>query len=330
MLRVIGVRSLDALIDAALPTSIRLKKPLQLPPAETEHEYLDRLRTVAAKNQRFKSFIGMGYYGTITPSVILRNLFENPSWYTPYTPYQAEIAQGRLESLLNFQTMVRDLTAMEIATASLLDEATAAAEAMTLLHRVQGRQGIRVAKHLLGVGAHVSAGARRAEGTRGAARHHDRDRRPGLGARSADDVFGAYVQSPDDYGALLDLRGVHHARARTERARRGGDRSARAHDHGAARRNGRRRRRRQRAAVRRADGLRRTARGVSRDARNVRQAGARPHHRRVGRFARQSRVSHGAADARAAHPAREGDVEHLHGAGAAREHRGDVRRVSRA
>ena len=129
------------LIDAALPASIRLKKPLQLPPAETEHEYLDRLRTVAAKNQRFKSFIGMGYYGTITPSVILRNLFENPSWYTPYTPYQAEIAQGRLESLLNFQTMVRDLTAMEIATASLLDEATAAAEAMTLLHRVQGRQG---------------------------------------------------------------------------------------------------------------------------------------------------------------------------------------------
>src|SRR5687767_4146954 len=141
MLRVIGVRSLDALIDAALPKSIRLKRPLQLPPAESEHEYLDRLRTIAAKNRRVRSFIGMGYYGTITPSVILRNLFENPSWYTPYTPYQAEIAQGRLESLLNFQTMVRDLTAMEIATASLLDEATAAAEAMTLLHRVQSRQG---------------------------------------------------------------------------------------------------------------------------------------------------------------------------------------------
>ena len=139
MLGVIGVRSLDALIDAALPKTIRLKKALQLP-AESEHEYLDRLRTVAAKNHRVRSFIGMGYYGTITPSVILRNLFENPSWYTPYTPYQPEIAQGRLESLLNFQTMVGDLTAMEIATASLLDEATAAAEAMTLLHRVQSRQ----------------------------------------------------------------------------------------------------------------------------------------------------------------------------------------------
>ena len=96
MLRVIGARSLDALIDAALPKSIRLQKPLQLPPAEAEHEYLERLRGVAAKNRRFKSYIGMGYSGTITPSVILRNLFENPSWYTPYTPYQAEIAQGRL------------------------------------------------------------------------------------------------------------------------------------------------------------------------------------------------------------------------------------------
>src|SRR4029077_11336944 len=131
--------SLEALIDAALPDSIRLKAPLQLPPAESEHEYLDRLRSLAAKNRCVKSFIGMGYYGTTTPSVILRNLFENPSWYTPYTPYQAEIAQGRLEDLLNFQTRVRDLTAMDIATASLLDEATAAAEAMTLLHRVQAK-----------------------------------------------------------------------------------------------------------------------------------------------------------------------------------------------
>src|SRR5437764_13832672 len=140
MLRVIGMPSLDALIDAALPGSIRLKQRLQLPAAESEHEYLDRLRTVAAKNQRVKSFLGMGYYGTTTPSVILRNLFENPSWYTPYTPYQAEIAQGRLEALLNFQTMVRDLTGMEVANASLLDEATAGAEAMTMLARVQAKR----------------------------------------------------------------------------------------------------------------------------------------------------------------------------------------------
>ncbi|RPI50263.1 MAG: glycine dehydrogenase (aminomethyl-transferring), partial [Acidobacteria bacterium] len=205
MLRVIGARSLDALIDAALPASIRLKKPLQLPPAETEHEYLDRLRTVASKNQRFKSFIGMGYYGTITPSVILRCLFENPSWYTPYTPYQAEIAQGRLESLLNFQTMVRDLTAMEIATASLLDEATAAGEAMTLLHRVQARH---------------DAGARNtfwvAERTYPQVLDVLKGRAEPLGINIVlgdpaspafgPDVFGAYVQSPDDYGVLLDLR----------------------------------------------------------------------------------------------------------------------------
>src|SRR6185503_11340898 len=205
MLRVIGVRSLDALIDAALPKSIRLQKPLQLPPAEAEHEYLERLRGVAGKNQRFRSFIGMGYYGTITPSVILRNLFENPSWYTPYTPYQAEIAQGRLESLLNFQTMVRDLTAMDIATASLLDEATAAGEEMTLLHRVQARQ---------------PSGARNAfwvsERTYPQVLDVLKGRAEPLGinivmvdpasASFGDDVFGAYVQSPDDFGALLDLR----------------------------------------------------------------------------------------------------------------------------
>jgi glycine dehydrogenase len=210
MLRVIGVRSLDALIDAALPKSIRLQKPLQLPPAEAEHEYLERLRGVAAKNQRFRSYIGMGYYGTITPSVILRCLFENPSWYTPYTPYQAEIAQGRLESLLNFQTMVRDLTAMEIATASLLDEATAAAEAMTLLHRVQARGG-----------AEGAGGSRNAfwvsERTFPQILDVLKGRAEPLGIqivlgdpeapRFGDHVYGALVQSPDDNGALIDLRG---------------------------------------------------------------------------------------------------------------------------
>jgi glycine dehydrogenase len=206
MLRVIGMPSLDALIDAAIPRGIRLKTPLHLPPAESEHEYLDRLRTVAAKNQCLKSFIGMGYYGTITPSVILRNLFENPSWYTPYTPYQAEIAQGRLEALLNFQTMVRDLTAMDIATASLLDEATAAAEAMTLLHRVQTRQpaGSRdtfwVSQRVFPQTLDVLKGRAEPLGIR-----------IQIGDPSAPefgpDVYGALVQSPDDHGSLIDLRG---------------------------------------------------------------------------------------------------------------------------
>jgi len=137
MLAVVGASSLDDLMDDAIPPQIRLTEPLSLPHGESEHRYLRDLRALASLNQVFKSYIGLGYYGCVTPSVIQRNVLENPGWYTPYTPYQAEIAQGRLEGLINFQTMVSDLTGMEIANASLLDEATAAAEAMTMLLRVQ-------------------------------------------------------------------------------------------------------------------------------------------------------------------------------------------------
>jgi len=133
MLQTIGVNSLEELISKTIPDSIRIKEPLDIPAAVGEYEYLSDLKAVAAKNKLYKTHIGQGYYGTITPSVILRNIFENPGWYTQYTPYQAEIAQGRLESLLNFQTMVTDLTGMSIANASLLDEATAAAEAMAMI-----------------------------------------------------------------------------------------------------------------------------------------------------------------------------------------------------
>jgi glycine dehydrogenase len=140
MLKEVGAASLDQLIEEAIPASIRLAAPLDLPAAESESAYLARLKTIANKNKVFRSFIGLGYSDTLTPSVIRRMVFENPGWYTPYTPYQAEIAQGRLESLLNFQTMVSDLTGMTVANASLLDEGTAAGEAMTLLHRVQGKK----------------------------------------------------------------------------------------------------------------------------------------------------------------------------------------------
>ncbi|MDI9366304.1 MAG: aminomethyl-transferring glycine dehydrogenase [Flavobacterium sp.] len=133
MLQTIGVPSVKALISKTVPASIRLQQPLNLPEAISEYEYLQLLKQIAAKNKLYKTFIGQGYYNTITPSVILRNIFENPGWYTQYTPYQAEISQGRLESLLNFQTMVCDLTGLAIANASLLDEATAAAEAMAML-----------------------------------------------------------------------------------------------------------------------------------------------------------------------------------------------------
>jgi glycine dehydrogenase len=137
MLKTIGADSLETLINQTVPEQIRLQAPLNLPKAKSEADFLADFKVLAQKNKIFKSYIGTGYYDTVVPNVILRNILENPSWYTAYTPYQAEIAQGRLEMLLNFQTMVIDLTGMEIANASLLDEATAAAEATTMLHNIR-------------------------------------------------------------------------------------------------------------------------------------------------------------------------------------------------
>ncbi len=134
MLQTIGVDSMEQLIDEVIPQGIRMEKGLKLPEAQSEREFLEDFKKLASKNKVFKSYIGFGYYNTVTPTVIKRNILENPGWYTAYTPYQAEIAQGRLEMLANFQTMVMDLTGMEIANASLLDEATAAAEAMSMFY----------------------------------------------------------------------------------------------------------------------------------------------------------------------------------------------------
>jgi glycine dehydrogenase len=139
MLEKVGVSSLDQLIDETIPDDIRLKKPLDLDTPMSEYEYLNHIEALSHKNKVFKSYIGLGYHEAILPSVIKRNILENPGWYTAYTPYQAEIAQGRLEALLNYQTMVCDLTGMELANASLLDESTAAAEAMALLYDVRER-----------------------------------------------------------------------------------------------------------------------------------------------------------------------------------------------
>ncbi|MEZ5059828.1 MAG: glycine dehydrogenase (aminomethyl-transferring), partial [Saprospiraceae bacterium] len=140
MLSVIGVNSLEELINQTIPDAIRREGSLNLPEAQSEYDYMEDLKKVAAKNKLYKNYIGQGYYGTITPSVILRNVFTNPGWYTQYTPYQAEIAQGRLEGLLNFQTMVSDLTGLPIANASLLDEGTAAAEAMAMFHSIKNKR----------------------------------------------------------------------------------------------------------------------------------------------------------------------------------------------
>ncbi len=140
MFEIVGVNDLDELINETIPEDIRLKEQLNLPEAVSEHEFLKLLQNLSNKNKVFKSYIGLGYHESLTPSVIKRNILENPGWYTAYTPYQAEIAQGRLEALLNYQTMVCDLTGMELANASLLDESTAAAEAMTMLFDVRTRQ----------------------------------------------------------------------------------------------------------------------------------------------------------------------------------------------
>ena len=142
ILKFLAHTSLDALTDAAVPKQIRLGKPLDLPAALSEFDALRELKSIAAQNQVFRSFIGMGYYDTITPPVIQRNVLENPGWYTPYTPYQAEISQGRLEALLNFQTLATELTGLDISNASMLDEATAAAEAMTMSSRLKDGRNV--------------------------------------------------------------------------------------------------------------------------------------------------------------------------------------------
>src|SRR4051812_6348174 len=208
MLKVVGAPSLDALIDQAIPARIRLNAPLDLPNGTSEQAFLQHLRAVGGKNQLFRSYIGLGYYDCVTPSVILRNVLENPGWYTPYTPYQAEIAQGRLEALLNYQTMVADLTGMQVSTASLLDEATAAGEAMTLLHRVHSRrvEGVDEALQFFVADScypqTIDVLKARAEplgielviGSMESAVFGDR-------------MFGALVQSPDEAGVVHDLRG---------------------------------------------------------------------------------------------------------------------------
>ncbi len=149
MLEKVGVGSIDDLINQIVPQGIRLKSPLSISESFTEYDYLNRIKEIASKNKIFRSFIGMGYYGTSVPSVILRNVFENPGWYTSYTPYQAEISQGRLEALLNFQTVVTELTGMEISNCSLLDEATSAAEAMSMMLGARSRKAVKEGKNVL-------------------------------------------------------------------------------------------------------------------------------------------------------------------------------------
>jgi len=208
MLAQLTCKSLDELVDAAVPKKIRLDKKLNLPAAKSEFEALAELRRVASENKVFRSFIGQGYYDCITPPVIQRNVLENPGWYTQYTPYQAEISQGRLEALLNFQTMVTDLTALDIANASLLDEATACAEAMMMSHRLKaGGAGASPARNIFFVSENCHPQNIEVVRTRGAALgvevvvgNHER-------FAFSDKIFGALVQYPDTFGAIYDYFG---------------------------------------------------------------------------------------------------------------------------
>ncbi|KAB2645749.1 MAG: aminomethyl-transferring glycine dehydrogenase [Verrucomicrobia bacterium] len=198
MLKFLDQATLDALSDAAVPKKIRLPRPLDLPAAQSEHDALRSLKSIAAQNQVFRSFIGMGYYDCITPPVIQRNVMENPGWYTQYTPYQAEISQGRLEALLNFQTLATELTGLDISNASMLDEATAAAEAMTMSHRLKdGRNTYFISETCHPQTIEVVRSRAQALKIEVVIGNHET-------FEFSEQVFGALVQYPDTFGAIYN------------------------------------------------------------------------------------------------------------------------------
>src|SRR3954469_4944253 len=202
MLELLGYDSLDALIDATVPAGIRLNRPLAIHASMTEYEALTNLRSISRKNQVFRSHLGLGYYDCVTPPGIRRNVLENPGWYTAYTPYQAEIAQGRLEALLNFQTVVMDLTGLEIANASLLDEGTAAAEAMAMSYAVRGKPG----KETYFVSDECHPQTIEVVKTRAHARGVTVIVGDWRKAPIGNEVFGALIQYPATDGAVHDYR----------------------------------------------------------------------------------------------------------------------------
>lgn len=205
MLQVIGVDSIKTLLDETIPTDIFLKNDLDLPEGITEHDFLTGLQIIAQKNKLFDCYIGLGYHPTITPAVIQRNILENPGWYTAYTPYQAEIAQGRLEALFNFQTMIVDLTGMEVANASLLDEATAAAEAMTLLFNVRSREQKENNSNLFFVSENVLPQTLAVLKTRAEPIEIELIIGDPNNYNFTSDFFGILFQYPEKYGLIPDL-----------------------------------------------------------------------------------------------------------------------------
>ncbi len=217
MLKAIGEPSLDALVNKTVPPAIRMNKALNIPAAISEHEYLQLLKDISLKNKTYKNYIGQGYYDNIVPSVILRNVFENPGWYTQYTPYQAEISQGRLESLLNFQTMVADLTGLPLTNASLLDEATAAAEAMTMFFNTLNRDHEHIERPKFFVDNETFPQTKDVLVTRAVPVGIEVVFGDYKTATIDKKYFGALVQYPNDKGSIEDYRSfinkVHDAEA---------------------------------------------------------------------------------------------------------------------
>ena len=325
MLGALGQDSLESLMSAAVPGGIRTAAALDLPAALDEEAAARALRALASQNRPAEAMIGLGYHGTITPPVIRRNVLEDPAWYTAYTPYQPEISQGRLEALLNFQTVIGDLTGLPTANASLLDEGTAAAEAMTLVRRAQRNATGPFVVDADALPQTIDVVRTRAEGM-------------GIEVVVADlaqglpdgELCGVLVQYPGASGTVSDPRPVIDA----------------AHERGALAvvaadllalalleapgRAGCRRGRGLVPALRRTPLLRRSARRLHVRLRRPRAAPARAPGRRLGRCRGPPRLPPGAPDARAAHPPRQGHVQHLHRPGPARGGRVDVRRLPRA
>ncbi len=321
----VGAGSLNALIGQIVPKDIQLATPPQVGEATTEFAALAELKAIAAQNQRYKSYIGMGYTTVQTPPVILRNMLENPGWYTAYTPYQPEVSQGRLEALLNFQTVTLDLTGLDLASASLLDEATAAAEAMAMAKRVSKLKDAN--RFFVADDVHpqtLDVVRTRAETFGFDVIVDDADK-----VLEQDGVFGVLLQQVGTTGEVHDYSAlIAELKSRkmvasvaadfmalvllTAPGKQGADVVF-----GTA----------QRFGVPMGYGGPHAAFFACR--RRVQALHAGPHHRRLQRCRRQHRAAHGDADPRAAYPPREGQLQHLYLAGAAGQHRQPVRRVPR-
>ena len=267
MLAVIGVKSVDELIAQVIPQSIRLKQPLALPQGMSEYEFANHIQALAAKNRTLRSFIGMGYYPCAVPAAITRNVFENPAWYTSYTPYQAEISQGRLEALLNFQTAVISLTGMEIGNCSLLDEGTAAAEAMLMMFSLRSREAVKEGRNQLFVDRNIFPQTLDVLITRSEP----------FGIELVIDDYNTYEFTGKEFGAIVPRRQRRGARLRRLHRsgpcqRRPGNGCCRPAVAGPAEGSGRmggRHRRRHHAAFGYSDGLRRPERRLHDHARSV-------------------------------------------------------------